>query len=68
MGQAPCKDCERRHIGCHAQCDDYKAWREEQDRKVEANLMERASTPEFCGRQLKILWKDMKYKNRRIGR
>ena len=20
---APCKDCERRHVGCHSECDDY---------------------------------------------
>lgn len=25
---SPCKGCERRTIDCHAECDDYKAWRE----------------------------------------
>lgn len=24
-----CKDCERREIGCHAQCEDYAKYREE---------------------------------------
>ena len=25
----PCGVCEIRHIGCHAQCDAYKAWNNE---------------------------------------
>lgn len=25
--ECPCKDCKRRMIGCHAGCEDYKAWR-----------------------------------------
>jgi len=24
-----CKDCIKRHIGCHAKCEDYKMWKEE---------------------------------------
>ena len=23
----PCRNCEKRDIGCHGSCDDYKAWR-----------------------------------------
>ena len=26
---APCKDCEKRHFKCHAECEDYKAFVEE---------------------------------------
>lgn len=29
----PCKDCEFRHPGCHAQCEPYKAWLEDQHAK-----------------------------------
>ena len=25
---APCKDCEKRHFLCHAECDEYKAYSE----------------------------------------
>lgn len=25
----PCKDCEFRHIGCHAECQPYKDWHAE---------------------------------------
>lgn len=31
----PCKDCERREIGCHASCQDYIAWREWKDKENE---------------------------------
>lgn len=24
-----CKDCDKRHIGCHAECESYKAWYKE---------------------------------------
>ena len=24
---SPCKDCSDRHIGCHAECDKYKAFK-----------------------------------------
>lgn len=24
----PCKDCERRRVGCHAECEDYKKYAE----------------------------------------
>jgi len=26
---APCKDCERRVVGCHAKCNDYTEYRQE---------------------------------------
>ena len=28
--QAPCKDCEKRELGCHGKCAEYQAFREEQ--------------------------------------
>ncbi len=35
----PCKDCEFRHFGCHAQCVHYKAWREEKKTRVEDRIL-----------------------------
>lgn len=32
-GICPCKDCTERHIGCHAECDDYKRWDDEHKEK-----------------------------------
>ena len=27
VDKAPCKICTKRHMNCHATCDDYKIWR-----------------------------------------
>lgn len=35
MNVAPCKGCEKRHVGCHSECEAYKAYRTEQDKIVE---------------------------------
>lgn len=32
MIPAPCKDCEFRHIGCHAECEPYRLYNEERER------------------------------------
>lgn len=33
---APCKDCPDRQIGCHGQCERYKAFRAARDAVIEA--------------------------------
>jgi hypothetical protein len=30
---APCKDCKERHVGCHAECERYKEFAEENRRR-----------------------------------
>lgn len=32
MMLSPCKDCERRKIGCHGSCPDYISYKEELDK------------------------------------
>ena len=27
----PCKDCPRRTVGCHSSCEDYQAYRQQQE-------------------------------------
>ena len=29
----PCHNCEKRVVGCHSSCEDYKTFREEKDRQ-----------------------------------
>ena len=31
--RAPCKDCERRELGCHDRCDDYQTYKRWAQRK-----------------------------------
>lgn len=33
--QAPCMNCERRYVGCHAECEDYKEFRKLADKMSE---------------------------------
>jgi hypothetical protein len=40
---APCKDCEKRHLGCHSKCEEYQAFVKYSRAKYEANLKERES-------------------------
>ena len=32
----PCKDCQKREIGCHGKCEAYAKFREEKDKEIEA--------------------------------
>lgn len=27
----PCKGCEKRHVGCHSECEDYKKFKEHEN-------------------------------------
>lgn len=42
MKVAPCKDCEKRVVGCHSSCEDFVQWeqehREEKERLREAKM------------------------------
>lgn len=33
---SPCLNCERRYVGCHSNCEDYKAFREKVQKSKEA--------------------------------
>lgn len=37
---APCRDCKKRHMGCHSECEDYKAFGEERERLRQARALE----------------------------
>lgn len=39
----PCRDCERRRIGCHAECGEYKAW-DTENRKARKTRMDEAES------------------------
>lgn len=38
---SPCQGCDERYIGCHSQCDLYKAYKQKIDEQVKARLKER---------------------------
>lgn len=40
MKKSPCKGCTERHKGCHSSCEAYKAYDEENKRRLDAAHME----------------------------
>lgn len=41
MSSGYCKDCQKRHVACHAHCDTYKKWRAELDKVNDIIRMEK---------------------------
>lgn len=35
MNDCPCKDCDRREVGCHGGCEGYKEWAKQNDERNE---------------------------------
>lgn len=60
MRTAPCKDCGKRFPGCHADCPDYRGFREELDKAAEVREKAVAGCPALCSRVVKQIWKEMK--------
>lgn len=59
---SPCQECERREIGCHGRCKDYKAWKAER-RKINADReRDRSATPEIARHVLTEIWKYKRWK------
>lgn len=50
-GNGPCADCEERYVGCHAECERYKAWKEDREKQREAKHAATASYREAYGRK-----------------
>lgn len=39
----PCELCEVRFVGCHAECDEFKAWQSEKDERRKQRYAENAA-------------------------
>lgn len=42
----PCHNCERRAVGCHGSCEDYKAWKEDREKYLAARYAEVQAAPD----------------------
>ena len=51
---APCKDCERRTLGCHSTCEEYKAYdaknAERRDKNFEDGKLNQAQVERFINK------------------
>lgn len=54
--KAPCNGCDRRLVGCHGLCPEYKAWKTEREKQKEA---QREETPELSRSMKKHIWRRM---------
>lgn len=59
MRYPPCKkdgvDCERRHVGCHGECDEYREWKRYHDADLEGRRNNRNPADEFLiDQQLRV--------------
>lgn len=59
---SPCQECERREIGCHGRCDDYKEWKAKRRKINDDREKEQNATPEIAHHILKEIWKYKKWK------
>ena len=59
---APCKNCEDRHTGCHAECEKYKAFAEEREKHRQERGLKTASMPELPRKVVKQIWKEERWK------
>lgn len=63
--QSPChKDCEKRRIGCHAQCQEYKEWKQKQDEIRDARNEQNRTTPTWPRNVLRYVWRQQRWSRR----
>lgn len=59
-----CKGCERRTLGCHSACEDYKKQRKVCDERIEANRIDSVGRGYVAIRSKKLDKIDMKRRRR----
>lgn len=43
----PCQECEKRNVGCHTVCQEYKNWRKSKDKKHKEYLEKNRANYEY---------------------
>lgn len=61
--QAPCKDCEKRYLGCHSECADYINYNNKQQ-KVRDEMAARSEECQMIVKQINESRKRMKHGKR----
>ena len=56
-------NCDRREVGCHAVCEDYKKWKAELDAKNEHKRKEKAKTQTMSESAKRKMWRKQRYRN-----
>jgi hypothetical protein len=59
-----CKQCEKRHPGCHSTCPEYNTWKSEKDRLNEIVRKKRQAEAEMIDAKVKLCEKARRKKKR----
>ena len=65
MRNAPCKDCDRRHPNCHAECASYIAYSKERQEMLKARSLEYEWSIAHENQAIKALLRKKKRERRR---
>ena len=60
--RCPCKQCERRHVGCHSMCSAYQGWKKELEKAAKAKDAKKQSEPEIGRQMVRKMWRKMRWK------
>lgn len=59
---SPCMGCEKREIGCHAECAEYSAWRESRRPELKEKQRIRDADKWLCRSVQRQIWQSMRGK------
>lgn len=54
----PCKGCDKRLVGCHTFCPDYKGYKDE----IEKDKKKASDMPELPRKMIQHIWRKMRWK------
>lgn len=52
--EAPCKDCTKRHVGCHSECNEYCKFVEERRKIYKIRLMQHGVNEYFSRKAISL--------------
>lgn len=62
----PCKGCEERRVGCHAECERFTGWKAENDQRREEIYAAKARDgTTISDRSLRKHWRNQRLQNRK---
>ena len=59
MKPGPCKNCARRHPGCHVKCEEYNAWRLDNE-KIKDEKEKYREKKEWTYKMIRRHWDSLK--------
>lgn len=58
----PCKQCEKRHVGCHSACQAYQDWKKALALAAEVKQAKKRSDPDIGDQMVRKMWRRMRWR------